>query len=36
MMEVALMAGLPAKRNMDVNTWQRFLFLVPISIGIIF
>jgi hypothetical protein len=35
-MKIAVMAGLFAKRDMNINARQRFLVLVPISIGILF
>jgi len=35
-MKIAVMAGLFAKRDMDINARQRFLVLVPVSIGILF
>jgi hypothetical protein len=35
-MKVAVMAGLFAKRDMNINARQRFMILVPLSIGILF
>jgi len=35
-MKIAVMAGLFAKRDMNINAPQRFLVLAPVSIGILF